>query len=473
MGMVTGLSSRAPPNNRSLWETVLVGYDPSAQQVFASRDLCGHSMTDLPAMPENPFWRTFANLTLKPGEDLSLQLFVDGPLIELVANERAVLSVSVWPALNVSASLGAYGGAAIKALEYHALRSNLRPSDLPSSLPTAVMKADDSQSAVLFGGGDDSVGATRFKVHVDATGNRQKSHDGGPSPKLLPTKNLCVAVDPTACPAEQFAAAQLAKFLGQALRKEVPVLTPVAAETRCHISEQRCYIGVGAGAAVLDGVSVEFLRDSTVFGSDGILAATEGLSGKTLASMLLTGGLTGDNASSCQPRGTLNAVYEFLRFVGIRFFAINATRVPKLSSLPAFDRLYQPSFDFRMGTQFSITHDRWAWYRGPLLPTEYESSGAEFWVANHFNGVWGFQGCAGASNNLTKDYPCTVMPEPLPTEWGGSTIYASPGGQGADGDTSFLWAPVEDYNATHPEWCKTPAQFATLAASLTWKALLL
>jgi len=55
MGMVTGLSSRAPPNNQSLWETVLVGYDPSAQQVFASRDLCGHSMTDLPAMPENPF----------------------------------------------------------------------------------------------------------------------------------------------------------------------------------------------------------------------------------------------------------------------------------------------------------------------------------------------------------------------------------------------------------------------------------
>ena len=55
-----------------------MGYDPSAQQVFASRDLCGHSMTDLPAMPENPFWRTFANLTLAPGEDLSLQLFVDG-----------------------------------------------------------------------------------------------------------------------------------------------------------------------------------------------------------------------------------------------------------------------------------------------------------------------------------------------------------------------------------------------------------
>ena len=168
MGMVTGLSSRAPPNNQSLWETVLVGYDPSAQQVFASRDLCGHSMTDLPAMPENPFCkphdhfgsglhsrvtamivrtgRTFANLTLAPGEDLSLQLFVDGPLIELVANERAVLSVSVWPALNVSASLGAYGGAAIKALEYHALRSNLRPSDLPSSSAAAVMKADDSES---------------------------------------------------------------------------------------------------------------------------------------------------------------------------------------------------------------------------------------------------------------------------------------------------------------------------------------
>ena len=92
--------------------------------------MCGHSMTDLPEMPDNPFWRTFTNLTLAAGEDLELQVFVDGPLIELVANRRAVLSVSVWPSLNVSASLGAYGGAAIEALEYHELGSNLRPSDL-------------------------------------------------------------------------------------------------------------------------------------------------------------------------------------------------------------------------------------------------------------------------------------------------------------------------------------------------------
>ena len=83
----------------------------------------------MPGMPANPFWRTFTNLSLAEGEDLELHVFVDGPLIELVANRRAVLSISVWPGLNVATSMGAYGGAKIKAMEYYELGSNLRSTD--------------------------------------------------------------------------------------------------------------------------------------------------------------------------------------------------------------------------------------------------------------------------------------------------------------------------------------------------------
>jgi hypothetical protein len=140
--MVTGLPRRASNITAHRWEAVLVGYDPVEKQVFISRELCGHSMTDLPEMPADPFWRTFTNLTLAVDENLELQMFVDGPLIELVANRRAVLSISVWPGLNVSATIGSYGGARIKVLEYYELSSNLRPSDMPPA-SAAAAKTDD------------------------------------------------------------------------------------------------------------------------------------------------------------------------------------------------------------------------------------------------------------------------------------------------------------------------------------------
>ena len=74
--------------------------------------------------------RTFTNLTLATGEDLQLHAYVDGPIIEVVANARAILSLSAWPAVNAAVSLGAFGGAAVKQASYYSLRTNLRTEDL-------------------------------------------------------------------------------------------------------------------------------------------------------------------------------------------------------------------------------------------------------------------------------------------------------------------------------------------------------
>lgn len=126
-------SSRAAPTaeEASYFESVLVGHDAVTQQLFISRELCGHSMPDLDRMQENPFWRTFTNLTLAKGEELHLHAYVDGPIIEVVANAKAVLSLSVWPAVNESAALGTFGGAALVQAGFYPLATNLRASDLP------------------------------------------------------------------------------------------------------------------------------------------------------------------------------------------------------------------------------------------------------------------------------------------------------------------------------------------------------
>ena len=71
--MQTGLSSRAVlmAEDASYFESVLVGHDAKMQQLFVSRELCGHSMPDLECPTgcptrSNPFWRCALPLSLRP-----------------------------------------------------------------------------------------------------------------------------------------------------------------------------------------------------------------------------------------------------------------------------------------------------------------------------------------------------------------------------------------------------------------------
>ena len=211
-------------------------------------------------------------------------------------------------------------------------------------------------------------------------------------PGTIPARDVAVSVDPLAPPQERFAAEQLARYLGLAAGRVVPILAPADAER-----QRRRHVAVGAAAALRNGVPLELLKSEPKLGLDGMLCRSRGLPAKPGGAMLvLTGGalppcVSSENCSAAQPRGAINAVFEYLRMAGTRVLALNATiSTPITDTLPACDLLWTPSYDFRMLNQYSTTDNRWDGGAATATPTSspsegFEGSGTEFWVANHLS----------------------------------------------------------------------------------------
>jgi hypothetical protein len=351
----------------------------------------------------------------------------------------------------------------------------------------ALLESDEARAVVSWGGRSDTaplVAKERLTMVVQLTYaelfswefrcvslktddviQRDDATDASPpapAPPIPYTSNIVVGVDVHAPVQEQFAAEQLSRYLSGAVGHTVPVMGHTTAERH-----NRPYIAVGATAALHNGVALSLLRQEATLGLDGMLCRSRGLPTKAgQAVLILTGGVLDScvpgNCSEVQPRGTINACFEYLRMAGTRILALNATVYrPITKTLPGCDFVWKPSYDFRMLNQYSATYNKWnggpptpkscrspSAHCGPKPSEGFEGSGSEFWVANHLNGVFGFLGCAGVSDNVTARSPCAPLPRPIRPAWGGSTVYAGKGFH----HTSFLMVPPEIYNRSHPGW---------------------
>jgi sucrose-6-phosphate hydrolase SacC (GH32 family) len=88
--------------------TVDVGYDPSASELYMSRSSGGVRI----AVPH----------TLSQGEALQMHLFLDGPVLEVIANGRSPSEAQVWP-VPESMAVGAFGPLGLSSVVAWRLRS--------------------------------------------------------------------------------------------------------------------------------------------------------------------------------------------------------------------------------------------------------------------------------------------------------------------------------------------------------------
>jgi len=85
-----------------------VGFDPSTSELYTNRSSGGVRI----AVPH----------TLAKGEALRMHLFLDGPILEVIANDRSPSEAQVWP-VPASMSVGAFGPLGVSSVSAWRLRS--------------------------------------------------------------------------------------------------------------------------------------------------------------------------------------------------------------------------------------------------------------------------------------------------------------------------------------------------------------
>ena len=265
-----------------------------------------------------------------------------------------------------------------------------------------------------------------------------------PSPPMVMSAALVVAVAPTAPPQEQWAAAQLAKWLGAMpgaptnCSKGRPYCAAPLVEPSAVGHSPAIYVGVGAAQvagvthAELHGLGRDAFRCSFRSGDH------KGAGG----ALVLTGGL--NRTDGAESRGTINAVFEYLHLVGFRWYGVYTadsfgevdSTAPKMTSgLPSCAGLTtRPTFDYR-GVQ---SHNLLDQSVGTETAIDY------WWVTNHQNG----------GGDRTGNFISTVISD----EMGGQIMFSN------DTATSTIYSLVPplttvhkgSYNTgqfdAHPEW---------------------
>ena len=184
-----------------------------------------------------------------------------------------------------------------------------------------------------------------------------------------------------------FAAHQLAHFIGIAAGRSsaLPVLTADS------LAPGQPAFFVGPGAARTAGVAASALRSPSVIRDDGMFCSST----PDLTRVILTGGVPdcwpACNQTADGARGTVNAVFEYLRLLGFGFYSVNATALP--AALPVAqpapcNRVHSPSFNYRLLNPALFPY-------GPPWPGSGGSDeatrplyGRSLWaVANHLNGA--------------------------------------------------------------------------------------
>ena len=197
------------------------------------------------------------------------------------------------------------------------------------------------------------------------------SSRGSPRLSLQDFGAIAVAADASA--PERFAAGQLADWLGRILP---PPGIPVVNVTRGTAPTLSCIaVGAGAAAALLPAGTLEQLANSSeAFLIKVVPGGTDAAALLTGRALVLTGGIG-------QPRGALNAVFEFLRGLGFRFWNPTTAGLAARVTLPlnasarlplpaAVERLFYPPVEYRL-------------YNAQLV-----SSGDRLWrVQNHMSGA--------------------------------------------------------------------------------------
>ena len=148
---------------------------------------------------------------------------------------------------------------------------------------------------------------------------------------------IALAADATAI--ERLAAAELVRLLPMISTNTTArptVMTPALAAGKVQFA-------VGHGAALAAGLSAARLA---VLDSDSFVISTRNLSASATAT-----GSVAMSGCECSRRGTLYAVYELLRKLGVLFLAEDSI-IPPLTrlgseALPALEFAYQPSFEYR------------------------------------------------------------------------------------------------------------------------------
>lgn len=160
----------------------------------------------------------------------------------------------------------------------------------------------------------------------------------------------------------------------------VPVLTPAAAA-----ASGRPTLAVGVAASLAVGVPRASLSHAQL-ADDGFYCSTT----PGFRSVALSGALRGNSTA---PRGTVNAVFAYLRSMGFKFLP-NVTLGPgPVGTVPSAVRLvpcngaHIPSYGFRLvNPSFLPIGDPCPVVADGAPPPALEGS-ALFWVANHFNGA--------------------------------------------------------------------------------------
>ena len=227
-----------------------------------------------------------------------------------------------------------------------------------------------------------------------------------PPAPLVMSGELVVAVAPGAASQELWAAQQLAKWMGAmpgAARNcsaKFPNCAPaIVAPTEVG---QAPAVFVGVGAAQAAGVPHAELHS---LGRDAFRCSFTARSGN----LVLTGGL--NRTDGAEPRGTINAVFEYLRLIGFKFYTpysadsygqFDSTQPEPNASLPSCARLKsKPSFDYRSVSIHNLLDS---------CSTCPQAKATDlWWVQNHMNG----------GGDRTGNYISTV----IPFEMGGQLMY--------------------------------------------------
>ena len=273
-----------------------------------------------------------------------------------------------------------------------------------------------------------------------------------PPAPLAMSADLVVVIDMAAPSQERWAAAQLATWLGALpgaatnCSKGRPHCAPPLVPPSAVGNSPAVYVGAGAAQAAgvphaeLHGLGRDAFRCRFVSAGSGAL--------------VLTGGL--NRTDGAEPRGTINAVFEYLHAIGFRFFTpysadvwggFDSTKPKPTGSFPSCAGLKTvPSFDYR---SISIHNLLDPCATGCSKPTAADT----WWVQNHQNG----------GGDRTGNYISTV----IPFEMGGQVMFSN------DTCTSSIFTLVPPTTTTHkgahnigqfnmhPEWFsllpKTPA----------------
>lgn len=254
---------------------------------------------------------------------------------------------------------------------------------------------------------------------------------------------VVVAVAATAPPQERWAAQQLSLWLGA-----LP-----GASSNCTLGRPHCgpaliapsavdgrpAIFVGADAAQAAGVPHGELHE---LGPDSFRCRDENAEGRA-PRLILTGGL--NRTDGAQPRGTINAVFEFLRSTGFRWYGAysadefggfdhSAPRLPSL--LPSCSEILRTTPTFRYRTVLSAS------------TSELTSATKYWWVANHMNG----------GGDRTGNFISTV----ISSEMGGQYMFSN------DTCTSSIFSLVPPISTVH----KGSVNHGQFDAHPEWYALL-